>query len=711
MVDTPTKTPYHAKALPEGSILREWKLESVLGVGGFGIVYRGRGVYFDEVVAIKEYFPSAISDRQDGETVTPTNSSSEEVYALGLKKFVEEAKILWNLSKPERHPNIVAVKSLFEIHGTAYMVMDFEKGVSLSQMLRNGQTFDEASLLGLLRPIAEGLDRVHKAGVIHRDIKPANILVDDDGRRPVLIDFGSARFESGQATSTQVTFYTPPYAAIEQYVKTFPQGPWTDIYALGVALYQCVTGEKPGDALERMHGGPGEPLSARERPGFSRTFTRAVDAAMALRPSERPQSMPEWLKMFEPGYDTPYDEPTRISVSGRMRPAKAAPEEAAPAVVDAPAATAVDSETPAAADVGTPAEPPKRRSPPWPLLAGAAVVLLAAGAGGAGYLYLQAHHHGPLLAPAGKAAPATPAASAAAVAAAPAAAAVPSLQPIQDAAAGLVADAQHAGRPRQELGALSEANSKIDALAAQIHTVPAAAAPPLVTQLDGLAVGMARTERPRCRARRRRRRAKSRAPWATRPKGRPRSPPSARRGPTSHQPAPQRARAPTRWPPSTPRAGRYPPTRPSPPPMLGRRRSMPRSSAPPSRPWPRRRAPTPGRSRPWRPPPRTPGCSPRPAASRPTRTCRAMPRAPRRWRRRSSSWRRPPMARTIWRRSAPRCRRSPRPRAPRQPLRLGERHRAGQQVGASRGQARVAIETVSRLVGLNAAPGSILGVS
>jgi len=495
MVDTPTKTPYHAKALPEGSILREWKLESVLGVGGFGIVYRGRGVYFDELVAIKEYFPSAISDRQDGETVTPTDSSSEEVYALGLRKFVEEAKILWNLSKPDRHPNIVAVKSLFEIHGTAYMVMDFEKGVSLSQMLRNGQTFDEQSLLGLLRPIAEGLDRVHKAGVIHRDIKPANILVDDDGRRPVLIDFGSARFESGQATSTQVTFYTPPYAAIEQYVKTFPQGPWTDIYALGVALYQCVTGEKPGDALERMHGGAGEPLSARERPGFSRTFTRAIDAAMALRPSERPQSMPEWLKMFEPGYDAGYDEATRISISGRMLPAKAAPEDGAPAVVGAPAAAAGDAETPAAAEVETPAaEPAKRRTPPWPLLVGAAVVLLAAGAGGAGYLYLQAHRHGALLAPAGKAAPATAAASAAALSAGPAAGAVPSLQPIQNDAAGLLADAQHAGRPRQELAALSDANSKIDALAAQIHAAPAAGAPALVTQLDGLAFGMARTE-------------------------------------------------------------------------------------------------------------------------------------------------------------------------------------------------------------------------
>jgi hypothetical protein len=482
MVDTPTKTPYHSKALPEGSILREWKLESVLGVGGFGIVYRGRGVYFDEIVAIKEYFPSAISDRVDGATVTPTDSSSEEVYALGLRKFVEEAKILWNLSKPDRHPNIVAVKSLFEIHGTAYIVMDFEKGVSLSQMLRNGQTFDEASLLGLLRPIAEGLDRVHKAGVIHRDIKPANILVDDDGRRPVLIDFGSARFESGQATSTQVTFYTPPYAAIEQYVKTYPQGPWTDIYALGVALYQCVTGDKPADALERMHGGPGEPLSARERAGYSRTFTRAVDAAMALRPTERPQSMPDWLKMFEPGYDAPDDEATRISVSARMRRAPAAPEGAAP-VADAPAPAPADIEAPAA-------EPAKRRAPPWPLLAGVAVVLLAAGAGGAGFLYLQAQRHGAPAAPVGKVAPTSPAVAQAA----PGAPAAASLQPIQDDAAGLVADAQHAGRPRQELAALGGANSRIDALAAQIHGTPAAAAPPLVTQLDGLAVGMARTE-------------------------------------------------------------------------------------------------------------------------------------------------------------------------------------------------------------------------
>ena len=92
--------------------------------------------------------------------------------------------------------------------------------------------------------------------MLHRDIKPPNILITPEGRS-VLIDFGSARFDTAEATSTQVTFHTPPYAAIEQYVKTYQQGPWTDIYALGVVLYECVTGIKPPEVLERLHGGQG----------------------------------------------------------------------------------------------------------------------------------------------------------------------------------------------------------------------------------------------------------------------------------------------------------------------------------------------------------------------------------------------------------------------------------------------------------------------
>ena len=288
---------YSNKALPAGTIIREWRLEDVLGVGGFGIVYRGRGIYFGELVAIKEYFPSSISERDAEDTVVPIGSDVEEVHALGLKKFVEEAKLLWNLSTPTRHPNIVSVRALFEVHGTAYMVMDFEDGVSLSKLLKEGRRFNERSLWNIIRPIAEGLDSAHRAGVLHRDIKPPNILITEDSR-PVLIDFGSARFEAAEATSTTVTFHTPPYAAVEQYVKTYAQGPWTDIYALGVVLYECVTGEKPPEVLERLHGGLGKPLAEGTWPGFSKRFLQAIDAAMTIRPNERPQSIRQWLALF-----------------------------------------------------------------------------------------------------------------------------------------------------------------------------------------------------------------------------------------------------------------------------------------------------------------------------------------------------------------------------------------------------------------------------
>jgi non-specific serine/threonine protein kinase len=340
---------YSNKALPSGTIVREWRLEDVLGVGGFGIVYKGRGIYFGELVAIKEYFPSSISERDAEDTVVPIGSDVEEVHALGLKKFVEEAKLLWNLSTPTRHPNIVSVRSLFEVHGTAYMVMDFEDGVSLSRLLKEGRRFNERSLWNVIKPIAEGLDRAHRVGVLHRDIKPPNILITDDNR-PVLIDFGSARFEAAEATSTSVTFHTPPYAAVEQYVKTYAQGPWTDIYALSVVLYECVTGEKPPEVLERLHGGLGTPLADGTWPGFSKRFLQAVDSGMTIRPSERPQSIREWLALFgKKDVDESLagdDEPTRFFAH------EVAAEEIAPVAPPPPGVKPVES-----LETGVPSDP------------------------------------------------------------------------------------------------------------------------------------------------------------------------------------------------------------------------------------------------------------------------------------------------------------------------------------------------------------------
>ncbi|MEO6255323.1 MAG: serine/threonine-protein kinase [Sphingomicrobium sp.] len=340
---------YSNKALPAGTVLREWRLEEVLGVGGFGIVYKARGIYFDELVAIKEYFPSAISERDSDATVVPIDSDAEEVHALGLKKFVEEAKLLWNLSTPTRHPNIVSVRSLFEIHGTAYIVMDFEDGISLSKMLKQGRRFNERSLWNILRPIAEGLERAHRVGVLHRDIKPPNILINEENL-PVLIDFGSARFAAAEATSTTVTFHTPPYAAIEQYVKTYPQGPWTDIYALGVVMYECVTGEKPPEVLERLHAGLGQPLAGAKWPGYSKKFLASIDAAMVVKPDERPQSIGDWLAMFGKGAEVAdstdaADEATRF-YAGQVE---------TPTIVPVPATPNLDPKTPL--ETSVPADP------------------------------------------------------------------------------------------------------------------------------------------------------------------------------------------------------------------------------------------------------------------------------------------------------------------------------------------------------------------
>ncbi len=436
---------YHVKALPTGTVLREWRLDGVLGSGGFGIVYQGTGVYFNEVVAIKEYFPSAISDRRDGLTVAPTDTSSEELYRHGLQKFLEEAKILWNLSRPVRHPNIVCVRNLFEIHGTAYMVMDYEEGVSLSQMLKDGARFDEASLMALIRPVAEGLGRAHSAGVFHRDIKPANILVCED-RRPVLIDFGSARFDAGQVTSTKVTFYTPPYAALEQYVRTFPQGAWTDIYALGVTMYQCITGDKPPEVLERVHGAAETPLAQRSIPGFSQRFLVAVDAAMAIKPEDRPQSVEQWLAMFD-GAPIPAvkplvsmsDEGTRIAVAPPKPPGpRPAPAPTEP--MPAPQAEPV---------VEAEAQPRKKSAAP--MIAAAAAVLAIAGAGAAAAVMWPKS-------PAEAVAPAMPVADAPRP---------PDLSMGQS-FAGLVDAARTAGRPETEISVLAAAAQRVAELNARI---------------------------------------------------------------------------------------------------------------------------------------------------------------------------------------------------------------------------------------------------
>ena len=241
-------TERHQHALPNGYMFEGYRVEGVLGAGSFGVTYKAREVAIDRLVAIKEYMPAGIATRDpQNSSVHPISSADEEEFEWGLERFQLEASTLVSF----RHPNIVPVFRFFEANGTAYMVMEYQQGQSLSQLLMSGKKLTENEIYEIIDPLLDGLERVHMSGFLHRDIKPGNIYLRDDGS-PVLIDFGAARQALGERSRSLTRIFTPGYAPHEQYETSSNQGPWTDIYALGAVMYLLVTDTPPVDAPTRL---------------------------------------------------------------------------------------------------------------------------------------------------------------------------------------------------------------------------------------------------------------------------------------------------------------------------------------------------------------------------------------------------------------------------------------------------------------------------
>ena len=281
--------PQYRNALQPQTTLHEYRIEQVLGAGGFGTTYLARDTHLDKQVAIKEYFPSDIAMRATEGTVQPATTDREADYKWGLDRFLQEARTLARFS----HPNIVRVVRYFEANGTAYMVMDYERGEPLKNLLIVNARLPEAQLRRLAGPLLDGLRAVHAAGFLHRDIKPDNIFVRSDGT-PVLIDFGSARNALGGETRALTAILTPGYAPLEQYATDGRQGPWTDLYALGGVFYRCVTGTQPPDAVTRMRGDTLADGLAKAASAYSAPFLRAIGWALTLDEKKRPQSVDAW---------------------------------------------------------------------------------------------------------------------------------------------------------------------------------------------------------------------------------------------------------------------------------------------------------------------------------------------------------------------------------------------------------------------------------
>jgi len=280
------------RVLPPRYQLFEYQIEIVLGEGGFGITYLAKDTHLNTKVAIKEYFPDSIGSRTaQGRIVS--NHQDQELYQWGLDNFLREAQTLASF----KHPNIVRVLRFFELNNTAYMVMEYEQGKSLSNYVMNQDRLTESKIIEMFIPLFKGLELIHQQNFLHRDIKPDNILVRDD-ESLVLLDFGSARQATDEHDQDNgyTTIISPGYAPLEQYDRYGHQGVWSDIYALGGVLYWLVSQVRPEQSLNRMANDSLIPAEKIAKGQFSKQFLQAIDWALAVQANNRPQSLNQFIK-------------------------------------------------------------------------------------------------------------------------------------------------------------------------------------------------------------------------------------------------------------------------------------------------------------------------------------------------------------------------------------------------------------------------------
>jgi serine/threonine protein kinase len=319
-----TGAPADFDALPIGSGIGRYKVKGVLGQGGFGITYLAFDEQLGRDVAIKEYLPSFLATRRDGASVLPRSTQMADDFAWGRERFVAEARTLATLQDA---PGIVRVHDFLEANGTAYMVMEWLRGRTLEAALSERGRLGPGEVVAILEPLLVGLERVHAAGFLHRDIKPANILLRADGK-PTLIDFGASRTVAVGKTSSMTAVFSPGYAAPEQ-VTSAQQGPWTDLYALAATLYRAITGALPPAAFDRLLDDRYDALARLAPAGFEPALLAAIDAGLAVRPADRPQSIAAWRQLMRrlPSAN-PGDAPTvavvpSASATGAVRSAAA----------------------------------------------------------------------------------------------------------------------------------------------------------------------------------------------------------------------------------------------------------------------------------------------------------------------------------------------------------------------------------------------------
>lgn len=292
-----------AKFLPEGTHLREYVIKSVIGSGGFGITYLAKDNNLSRQVVIKEFFPELMAIRETS-GVAPQDKDTADLFDWSLKRFMEEARVIASFD----HPNIVRVLQYFRENNTAYFVMPLLVGTDLKTVITQRKNLiTEEEMNHWLAQLLDGLEVVHQQGFLHRDIKPANILICDNGKRPVLIDFGSARNAYHNRSRSLAVMITKGYSPIEQYSLNSEQGPFTDIYSLGATFYAIIRGKLPPDAMARVEAtfsndlpDPCESLASNHDIKLDLNLLKAIDWALSIHGRDRPRTIADWRAVLFP---------------------------------------------------------------------------------------------------------------------------------------------------------------------------------------------------------------------------------------------------------------------------------------------------------------------------------------------------------------------------------------------------------------------------
>lgn len=288
-----------AKALPLGYLLKkQYYIGRILGIGGFGITYLAYDLYGSDsrkIWAIKEYYPQEWAVRaEDGILLSPCGWAVEKVYRHGLEVFANEAKILQNMWNDH---TIVNIKDFFQENNTAYLVMEYVKGKTLSETMQiSKRPFSIEEANRIIQNVARSLDKIHSFGLLHRDVSPDNIMLQNNGNIK-LIDFGATRQFVMNETTDMSVLIKPGFAPLEQYSRIGKQGPWTDVYALAATYYYMVTGKKPLTAVERYSGEKMKTLH-QMNPNCPESISRVISNALKTDYTERTDNMQTFLKQL-----------------------------------------------------------------------------------------------------------------------------------------------------------------------------------------------------------------------------------------------------------------------------------------------------------------------------------------------------------------------------------------------------------------------------